>query len=111
MTSGEKAARAEIEDILARAFRFDDKPHQLFSGIRAMALRHPSDDTQEIVRLMDEAYAGEWTSFRKTNRGSHAPEPFRCRECNRREGSLHHPVCHRKGTVERDKPTEEEPHA
>lgn len=69
--NSEPALIAEINDILARAFKFDDKPHQLFSGIRALALNHPSENTAEIVRLMDEAYGGKWT-FRETDRGPHA---------------------------------------
>ena len=47
----------EIDEILIRAYNWDDKPHQLFSGIRALALRHPSALTGEIVRQMDAAYS------------------------------------------------------
>jgi hypothetical protein len=35
---------------------YDDKPHQLFSFIRQLALRYPDRQTPEIVRLMDQAY-------------------------------------------------------
>jgi hypothetical protein len=48
--------REEIAEVLVRAYKFDDKPHQLYSVIRQLALDHPSDDTPEIVRLMDEVY-------------------------------------------------------
>jgi hypothetical protein len=57
--------RLQIDEILLRAYYFDDKPHQLFSGIRALALKHPSGFTEQIVRLMDEAYEGKW-SYRAT---------------------------------------------
>lgn len=47
---------AEISDILLRAYHYDDKPHQLFSGLRVLALAHSGDMTEEIIRLMDAAY-------------------------------------------------------
>src|SRR4051812_43758795 len=47
-------ARNEIADILFAAYRFDDKPHQLFSAIRRVALKFADPaERDEIVRLMD----------------------------------------------------------
>lgn len=47
-----------IGDLLVRAWKYDDKPHQLFSCIRAMAEQYQSDEQMraEIVRLMEYAY-------------------------------------------------------
>jgi hypothetical protein len=50
-----------LSNILTRAYRFDDKPHQLFSAIAFAAeeLRH--SDAVEIRRLMDLAYRNSAT--------------------------------------------------
>ena len=47
-----------INDLLSCAYKFDDKPHQLYSCIRKIALQYTKGSMQEeIVRLMDEAYS------------------------------------------------------
>lgn len=49
--------RALVDDLLARAFRYDDKPHQLYSQIALIAQRFAdAEDRDEIARLMDIAY-------------------------------------------------------
>lgn len=56
---GEQLTEAQdaIGDILCKAYKFDDKPHQLFSAIRKVALRYADDaERDEIVRLMDIEY-------------------------------------------------------
>lgn len=47
-----------VKEILARAYKYDDKPHQLYSCIRAMALKFEDDSQKrdEIVRLMEKEY-------------------------------------------------------
>ena len=47
-----------IDDLLYCAYKFDDKPHLLFSCVRKFAEQYePSTEQRtEIVRLMDEAY-------------------------------------------------------
>jgi hypothetical protein len=47
---------SHIAEILLRAFKYDDKPHQLYSGIAEMARAYPNEDTAAIVALMDVAY-------------------------------------------------------
>ncbi len=46
-----------LSDILEAAYRFNDKPHQLFSAIRHVALRYETDPDicKEVIRLMDRA--------------------------------------------------------
>jgi hypothetical protein len=50
-----------IDDLLACAHQFDDKPHLLFSCIRRLALQFEEspDLKAEIVRLMDLAHNGK----------------------------------------------------
>lgn len=50
--------RFDVDEILERAYKFDDKPHRLFSAIRALALRREDDVSvrDEIARLMDAEY-------------------------------------------------------
>ena len=51
-----KTLTGEIDDILCRAYYYDEKPHQLFSGLRILALAHSGDMTEKIIQLMDAAY-------------------------------------------------------
>ena len=44
----------EKAELLARAWKFDDKPHLLYSHIAEMAKGHPEE--REIRRLMNRAY-------------------------------------------------------
>jgi len=56
---GAKDAKSQIDDILFCAYKFDDKPHQLFNAIRRVAessTRLEAKDKIEIVRLMNEEY-------------------------------------------------------
>lgn len=48
-----------IRELLVRAYKYDDKPHMLYSCIRAMAIRFEDDPKMrdEIVRLMDLEYS------------------------------------------------------
>ena len=46
----------QIGELLYRAHRYDDKPHQIYSHIMVMAKGHP--DEAEIRRLMDLRYNG-----------------------------------------------------
>ena len=48
----------DIDDLLYCAFKYDEKPHMLFSCIRRIAEDHELDKKtrDEIIRLMDEAY-------------------------------------------------------
>ena len=50
--------RTDIDELLACAYKYDDKPHQLFSFIRLLAERYESDPSRraEIMGLMDYAY-------------------------------------------------------
>lgn len=48
-----------LRRIMEAAYKYDDKPHQLFSALRAAAATHAALDFvyyAEIVRLMDQAY-------------------------------------------------------
>lgn len=47
-----------VHELLARAWKYDDKPHQLFSQIRVLAEKydHDPDSRKETIRLMDYAY-------------------------------------------------------
>jgi hypothetical protein len=60
-------ARRELGSILTAAWKFDDKPHQLFSTI--MAVANGSEHEQEVVRLMDTAYnkIHDWRSAEAAN--------------------------------------------
>jgi hypothetical protein len=63
ITQERDEAREAIKELLCRAYKFDEKPHQLFSQIRAMALKFSDEhDRLETIRLMDWAYdhVGEW---------------------------------------------------
>lgn len=53
--------RTSIKDLLYCAYKFDDKPHQLFSCIKELAKKIPSESTSEIIRLMDIAYENVWS--------------------------------------------------
>lgn len=57
-----KGYREAIEDLLACAYAYDDKPHLLYSCIRKIAMQYcgkdDGEELKEIVRLMDEAYEG-----------------------------------------------------
>lgn len=48
-----------IREILVRAYKYDDKPHQLYSCIRALAekFEEDSETRDEIIRLMDKEYS------------------------------------------------------
>ena len=46
--------KAERDELMDWAFRFDDKPHRLFSFLQKMARGH--EHQEEISRLMDVAY-------------------------------------------------------
>lgn len=45
----------QLADVLHTAYKYDDKPHHLYSAIRRLAEANPSQDTPEIIRLMDAA--------------------------------------------------------
>lgn len=46
-----------VRSILGAAYKFDDKPHQLFSAIRKAAEEYAQEDEKaEIIRLMDLMY-------------------------------------------------------
>jgi DNA modification methylase len=49
----------DVAEPFVRAYRYDDKPHQLYSHIAAMADRHEPDPyaRAEIRRLLDEQYS------------------------------------------------------
>ena len=55
-----------IQEVLACAYIYDDKPHLLFSCIRRLAEQYTENNKfrDEIIRLMDYAYE---------NRGNPAP--------------------------------------
>lgn len=50
-----------VREILARAYKYDDKPHQLYSCIIAMALKFEDNIKMrnEIIRLMEKEYSRE----------------------------------------------------
>lgn len=52
------SASSDVAELLHRAWAYDDKPHQLYSHILAMADRHEPDPVvrAEIRRLMDRQY-------------------------------------------------------
>jgi DNA-binding MarR family transcriptional regulator len=54
----ERSARSDVAELLARAWKYDDKPHQLYSHIMAVAGRREQDPEvrAEIQRLMDAQY-------------------------------------------------------
>lgn len=52
---------SDIQELLVRAYKFDDKPHQLFSFICSLARKYNADEPRfrdEVIRLMDIAYRG-----------------------------------------------------
>lgn len=50
--------QSDVAELLHRAWKYDDKPHQLYAHIMAMADRHEPDPEvrAEIRRLMDRQY-------------------------------------------------------
>lgn len=52
-----EVAEAALRDVLYCAYKFDDKPHQLFYAVAKAAAMYESDADQraEIVRLMEHA--------------------------------------------------------
>lgn len=53
----QKDKEKDIEELLFRASKFDDKPHQLFSWIRQLAVKYGSADQRESIKeTMDLAY-------------------------------------------------------
>jgi hypothetical protein len=50
--------REAINDLLACAYKYDDKPHLLFSCIRRIAGQFDEDERHqtEVIRLADYAY-------------------------------------------------------
>lgn len=77
-----RSAQSDIAELLHRAWEYDDKPHQLYSHIMAMADRHEPDLAvrAEIRRLMDRQYlrAGSGTACLKMDaaRRDPAKSPF-----------------------------------
>lgn len=55
-----------LKAIFHAAYRFDDKPHQLFSTIRHAAILFEVESyyRDEIIRLMDKAYPNAWKILR-----------------------------------------------
>jgi hypothetical protein len=47
-----------VRELLSGAYKYDDKPHKLYSCIRAMALRFEDNATvrDEIIRLIEKGY-------------------------------------------------------
>jgi len=58
--------REAIDELLIRAYKYDDKPHRLYSQIMQMASMFEEDDTirKEIHRLMDKQYK-DWNSLQE----------------------------------------------
>lgn len=58
MRMEEYEAVTDILDLLARAYKYDDKPHQLYSYICVLAEKYVKDfdRRKEIIRLMDKEY-------------------------------------------------------
>lgn len=50
--------KKDLDELLYRAWKYDDKPHQLYSHIQVLALKYVQDEIvrDEIVRLMDLEY-------------------------------------------------------
>lgn len=48
----------DVQELLARAYQFDDKPHLIFSWIASLAARYEKDVVKrmEIIRLMSWGY-------------------------------------------------------
>jgi hypothetical protein len=57
---GRSIERCDIDELLVRAWKYDDKPHQLYSHIRSLAIKYqdPARPSyrDEIIRLMDLEY-------------------------------------------------------
>lgn len=49
-------AESRLRDILIRAYKYDDKPHQLYSCIAQVAREYPDKFTEEVIRQMDHQY-------------------------------------------------------
>jgi hypothetical protein len=53
-----KTPLQDIEELLYRAYRYDDKPHRLYSYLRLLAVKYEEGKyfREEVVRLMDIEY-------------------------------------------------------
>lgn len=55
--------RRDIDELMVRALKYDDKPHHLYSYIMVMARRYASEGTvDEICRIMDAEYERDRSS-------------------------------------------------
>lgn len=60
-----KKALDALREILIRAYKYDDKPHQLYSSIAAAANTIDHEEKEEIARLMHERYMNEARDYQK----------------------------------------------